>query len=80
MTDLSSVGVNPGEKGTLRLRQRSNRRSASALKKSRTPKDTNPALLSVYCFCGCVHTTLKLAIIIMSSCSKLWQWKTYLPL
>jgi hypothetical protein len=25
------------------------------------------------------HTTSKLAIIIMSSCSRLWQWKTYLP-
>jgi hypothetical protein len=26
------------------------------------------------------HTTSKLAIIIMSSCSRLWQCKTYLPL
>jgi hypothetical protein len=25
---------------------------------------------------GCLQTTSKLAIIIMSSCSKLWQWKT----
>jgi hypothetical protein len=26
-----------------------------------------------------LQITSKLAIIIMSSCSKLWQWKTYLP-
>ena len=31
-------------------------------------------------FRGCLQTTSKLAIIIMSSCSKLWQWNTYLPL
>jgi hypothetical protein len=32
--------------------------------------------LSVLRFRGCLQTTSKLAIIIMSSCSKLWQWKT----
>jgi hypothetical protein len=32
--------------------------------------------LSVLRFRGCHQITSKLAIIIMSSCSKLWQWKT----
>jgi hypothetical protein len=43
----------------------------------RTPR---PALLSVLRLRGCLQTTPKLDIIIMSSCSRLWQWKTYLPL
>src|ERR687897_3124709 len=52
--------------------------AASALE-ARNPKGTQPALVSVLRLRGCLQTTPKLAII-MSSCSRLWQWKTYLPL
>ena len=38
------------------------------------PKDSRPPI--VLRFRSCLQTTRKLAIIIMSSCSKLWQWNT----
>jgi hypothetical protein len=28
---------------------------------------------------ACCHRVVKFAIIAMSSCSRLWQWKTYFP-
>ncbi len=56
--------------------QRSNRRSTSAALRQETYEHpARPPFCSLR-FGVCLQTTSKLAIIIMSSCSRLWQWKT----
>jgi hypothetical protein len=44
------------------------------------PADVSEREERILLFRSHSHTTSKLAIIIMSSCSRLWQWKTYFPL